>query len=44
LSEDGAECVDGDAHLATDGHAGAAALARRLLDGASPELRALFAG
>ncbi|WP_157216346.1 hydroxymethylbilane synthase [Flavisphingomonas formosensis] len=44
LSEDGAECVGGEAQLAGDGHAGAAALAKRLLEQASPVLRALFAG
>ena len=42
LTEDGAECRSGEAMLLQKGDA--EALARRLLDGASPRLRALFTG
>ena len=41
LTEDGSECRSGEAMLLQTGDA--EALARRLLDGASPRLRALFA-
>jgi len=44
LAEDGAESVCGEARLAEGREAEADALARRLLDQASPGLRALFAG
>jgi hydroxymethylbilane synthase len=42
LSADGSEHVTGTAHLARGAHDPAAALARELLDQASPALRALF--
>jgi len=42
LTEDGSECRSGEALLLQTGDA--AALAARLLDGASPKLRALFTG
>lgn len=42
LTEDGSECRSGEAMLLQTGDA--EALARRLLDGASPRLRALFTG
>lgn len=42
LTEDGSECRSGEAMLLQTGDA--AALAGRLLDGASPRLRALFTG
>lgn len=42
LTEDGSECRTGEALLLQTGDA--AALAERLLDGASPRLRALFTG
>jgi hydroxymethylbilane synthase len=42
LTEDGSECRTGEAMLLRRGDA--AALAQRLLDGASPRLRALFTG
>ena len=42
LTEDGSECRTGEAMLLQRGDA--AALAERLLDGASPRLRALFTG
>jgi len=44
LLEDGSEQVSGEALLPGGDPAGAAALARQLLDGASPALRALFTG
>nr|WP_047169254.1 hydroxymethylbilane synthase [Sphingomonas sp. Y57] len=42
MTEDGSECRSGEAMLIETGDA--AALARQLLDGASPRLRALFTG
>lgn len=44
LAEDGSECQSGEGMIGTDMIADATALARRLLESASPAVRALFSG